>query len=106
MGSQSEHGRASLGNELSRPRLACPGPVPDPQLMELELVTKVTWKRELGLRVGNEMTRGARGGLVTLVMGCLEARGGSRAGPGLERKSDPRPFGDLPSVRLVLMGST
>ena len=25
-GSRSEHGRASLGNELSRPRLACPGP--------------------------------------------------------------------------------
>ena len=35
-------------NERSRPRLACPGPVPDPRLMELELVTKVTWKRELG----------------------------------------------------------
>ena len=43
-----EHRRASLGNELSRPWLACPSPVPDPRLMELELVTKVTWKRELG----------------------------------------------------------
>ena len=27
-------------------------------------------------------------------------------GPGLERKSDPSPFGDLPSVRLVSTGST
>ena len=52
------------------------------------------------------MTRGARGGLVTLVMGRWEARGGSRAGPGLERKSDLSPFGDLPSVRLVSMRST
>ena len=50
------------------------------------------------------MTRGARGGLVTLVMGRWEARGDSRAGPGLERKSDPSPFGDLPSVRLVSTG--
>ena len=41
------------------------------------------------------------GGLVTLVMGRWEAQGGSRAGPGLERKSDPSPFGDLPSIRLV-----
>ena len=41
-----------------------------------------------------------------LVMGCLEARGGSQTGPGLERKSDPSPFGDLPSVRLVSMSST
>ena len=30
--SRSEHGRASLGNEQSRPRLPCPGPVPDPRL--------------------------------------------------------------------------
>ena len=35
-----------------RHRLACPGPVPDPRLMELELVTKVTWKRELGFSSG------------------------------------------------------
>ena len=41
---------------------------------------------------------------MTLVMGRWEARGGSRAGPGLERKSDPSPFGDLPSVRLVSTG--
>ena len=52
------------------------------------------------------MTRGARGGLVTLVMGCWEARGGSRAGPRLERKSGPSSFRDVPSVRLVLMRST
>ena len=39
-------------------------------------------------------------------MGCWEARGGSRVGPRLERKSDPSSFGDLPSVRLVLMQST
>ena len=52
------------------------------------------------------MTRGARGELVTLVMGRWEARGGSRAGPGFERKSDPNPFGDLPSIRLVSTGST
>ena len=52
------------------------------------------------------MTRGARRGLVMLVMGCWEAHGGSQAGPGLEKKSDPSPFGDLSSVRLVLMGST
>ena len=38
-----------LGNELFRPRLACPGPVLDPMLMELELVTQVTWKRKLKL---------------------------------------------------------
>ena len=52
------------------------------------------------------MTRGARGGLVTLIMGHCEARGGSQAGPRVERKSDPSPFGDLPSVRLVSMGLT
>ena len=43
---------------------------------------------------------------MTLVMGCWEARGGSRAGPRLERKSYPSPFGDLSSIRLVSMGST
>ena len=43
---------------------------------------------------------------MTLVMGRWEARGGSRPGPKLERKSDRSPFGDLPSVRLVSMGST
>ena len=42
----------SLDNEMSRPRLACLGPVPDPRLMELELVTKVTWKRELDFSSG------------------------------------------------------
>ena len=41
-----------------------------------------------------------------LVMDCWEARDGSRVGPGLERKSDPSPFGDLPSIRLVSTGST
>ena len=41
-----------------------------------------------------------------LVMGCWEAPGGSQAGPRLERKSDPSPFGDLPSIRLVSMRST
>ena len=43
---------------------------------------------------------------MTLVMGRWEARGGSRASPELERKSDPSPLGDLPSIRLVSMGST
>ena len=43
---------------------------------------------------------------MTLVMGRWEARGGSRAGPGLKRKSDSSPFGDLPSVRLVSMAWT
>ena len=43
------------------------------------------------------------GELVTLVMGCWEARGGSQAGPGLERKSDLSPFGDLSSVMLMSM---
>ena len=42
---------------------------------------------------------------MTLVMGRWEARGGSRAGRRFERKSDPSPFGDLSSVRLVSMGS-
>ena len=42
----------SLDNELSRPQLACPGPVPDSRLMELELVTKVTWKRGWALVAG------------------------------------------------------
>ena len=37
---------------------------------------------------------------MTLVIGCWEARGGFRAGPGLERKSDPSAFEDLPSIRL------
>ena len=32
--------------------MSCPGPVPDPWLMELELVMKVTWKRELGFSNG------------------------------------------------------
>ena len=41
------------------------------------------------------MTRGARRGLVTLVMGRWEARGGSRAGLGLERKTDPSPLRGL-----------
>ena len=43
---------------------------------------------------------------MTLVMGRWEARGGSRASPGLKRKSDPSSFGDLPSVRLVSMRLT
>ena len=33
-------------------RLAYPDLVPDPWLMEPELVTKVTWKRELGFSSG------------------------------------------------------
>ena len=41
-----------------------------------------------------------------LVMGHWEAWGGSQAGPGLERKSDPSPFRDLPSVRLMSMDLT
>ena len=52
------------------------------------------------------MTRGARGGLVMLDMGRWEAWGDSRAGPGPERKSDRSPFEDLPSSRVVSMGST
>ena len=43
---------------------------------------------------------------MALVIHRWKARGGSRAGPGLEKKSDPSPFVDLPSVRLVSMGST
>ena len=43
---------------------------------------------------------------MTLVMGRWEARGGSRAGPGLERKSDLSPFGDLAGIMLVSMRST
>ena len=43
---------------------------------------------------------------MTLVMGHWEAWGSSQVGPGLERKSDPSPFGDLLSIRLMLMGST
>ena len=42
---------------------------------------------------------------MTLIMGHWEAPGGSRAGPRLERKSDPSSFGDLLSVRLVSMSS-
>ena len=38
-----------------------------------------------------------------LLMDRWEARGGSRAGPRLERKSDPSSFRDLPSIRLVSM---
>ena len=41
-----------------------------------------------------------------LVMARWEAWGGSGAGPGFKRKSDPSPFGDMSSVRLVWMGST
>ena len=43
---------------------------------------------------------------MTIVMARWEARGGSRAAPGLERKSDSSPFGDLPGVRLVSMRLT
>ena len=32
--------------------MSCLGPIPDPRLMELELVTKITWKRELGFSSG------------------------------------------------------
>ena len=39
-------------------------------------------------------------------MGRWEVRGGSRADPGLKRKSDPSPFGDLLEFRLVSMRST
>ena len=42
----------SLGNELSRARLACPGPIPELMLMRLELVTEVTWKCELDFSSG------------------------------------------------------
>ena len=38
--------------------------------------------------------------------GRWEAQGGSQADPRLERKLDPSPFGDLPSVRLVSLDST
>ena len=51
-GSRSEHKRASLDTEMSRPQLACPGPGPNPLLMELKLVTKITWKHELGFSSG------------------------------------------------------
>ena len=43
---------ASLDNELSRPQLSCPGLVLDPLLMELELVMKIIWKREVDLVAG------------------------------------------------------
>ena len=43
---------------------------------------------------------------MTLVIGRWEDRGGSQVGPGLEKKSDPSPFRDLPRVRLVSMRST
>ena len=52
------------------------------------------------------MTRGAPGGLVTLVMGHWEARDSFQGVPRLERKSDPSPFMDLQGVRLVSMRST
>ena len=52
------------------------------------------------------MTQGACGGLVTLVMGRWKALGDSQMGPGIERKSDLSSFGDLRSIRLVLMRST
>ena len=43
-------------------RLACPNPVPDLLLAKLELVTRVTWKRELDLvGVGNGMPEGDMG---------------------------------------------
>ena len=45
-------------------------------------------------------------GLVMLVMGHSETWGSSQMGPGLEGKSDPSPFGDLPSIKLMLMQST
>ena len=43
---------------------------------------------------------------MTLVMGGGEPQGGSRAGPRLEKKSDPSPFVNLPSVRRVSMDLT
>ena len=39
------------------------------------------------------MTRGARRGLVMLIMGHWEAWGGSQVGPGLKRKSSLSPLG-------------
>ena len=39
-------------------------------------------------------------------MGRWEARGGSRVGPGLKRKSDPSPFRYLLSIRPMSMRST
>ena len=52
LGSRSKHKRVSLDNELSCPLLACLGPLLNLRLMELELVTKITWKRELGISSG------------------------------------------------------
>ena len=43
---------------------------------------------------------------MTLVMGRWEARVVLERALDSERKSDPSPFGDLLSVRLVLMSST
>ena len=40
-----------------------------------------------------------------LIMGRWEARDGSQVDPGLERKSDPSPFGDLPRIRIVSIRS-
>ena len=52
------------------------------------------------------MARGAHKRLVTFVMGCWGLGVVPERGPGLERKSDPSPFGDLPWIRLVPMRST
>ena len=43
---------------------------------------------------------------MTLVIGRWKACCNSRVDLGFERKSDPSPFWDLPSVRLVSMRST
>ena len=40
------------------------------------------------------------------MMLVMAIRGCSRADPGLERKLDPSPFGDLPGIKLVSMRST
>ena len=40
---------------------------------------------------------------MTFIMGRWEARGGFRAGLGLERKSNPSPFGDLPSISVATL---
>ena len=71
-----------------------------------EVICELTWSCEsLVVGLSRDDPRDTWG-IGDVRYGPFGGSGGSRAGPGLKKKSDPSPFEDLPSVRLVPMGST
>ena len=95
MGCWSKHGRASLGNELSRPSLACLDPSPGPVANGTQVGDKNYLKVRIGLqqRVDNEVTQGARRGSATFVIGHWEAWGSSKRALDLRGSRTPVPLG-------------